>query len=262
MHRDVAVLVGEAMYKYATNADSANFLDGVKQAVSPSNLSPEQNLARWSWQLVYQLHLHASDRDTSSVQGIPELVTVDVLQSGVREQQPLACFLTLQMTSVGHLLPVVCSQGLEQLEVLTGNYKHDAVLISLFNIVPLFVDCPDNLIMCTSFQNILQNLLNADRTYMKIAKSFIGTDFPGTVLKHFGNMIEMQTRNPKWRSLIIFWAKSFISLPNWNRDPGVLYLLNLVIRTGFFIPEACRGLEVVFNELLEVIIILMTTIND
>lgn len=69
--------------------------------------------------------------------------------TGMREHQALACYLALAMTSVGHLLPLVCSQGLTQLESLLACYKYDAVLVAMHNIVALFVDSTDTLLMCT-----------------------------------------------------------------------------------------------------------------
>lgn len=44
--------------------------------------TPEQNLLKWAWQMAFRLRLHATDRGTTDVRGIPEVVELDVIQKG------------------------------------------------------------------------------------------------------------------------------------------------------------------------------------
>lgn len=126
--------------------------------------------------------------------------------------------------------------------------KYEAVLFILYQVVPLFLNSQECLINCEKFQEILQNLLNADRGYISMAKSLVYTQ--NTVLQQFGNMIETQIVNfslyglDSPRSLIRLWVNSLVSVPTWNKDMGIMYLLNVIIRTGFLFSDS---LEVVYD---------------
>lgn len=112
---------------------------------------------------------------------------------GIRENQPLASFVAVLMTTWGHLVPLVCSNGLDQLAVLQSHQKHEAVLFALYQILPIFIKHQECIINNSKFQDILLNLLNADRGYISYAKSFLITQ--NTILEQFGNMVEAQIAN-------------------------------------------------------------------
>lgn len=98
------------------------------------------------------------------------------------------------------------------------------------------------------------NLLNADRGYISMAKSLVFTQ--NTVLQQFGNMIETQIVNYAYydlqspKGLVRLWINSLVSVPNWNKDTAVIYLLDVIVRTAFFHVDA---LEVVFNILRDLL---------
>lgn len=167
---------------------------------------------------------------------------------GVRQRHCLSIFVTLLMTTWGHLVPLVCTRGFIEILYLQTQQKYEAVLFLLYQIVPLFLNSQECLINCEKFQEILQNLLNADRGYISMAKSLVFTQ--NTVLQQFGNMIETQIVNFSFyglenpRSLVRLWVNSLISIPAWNKDMGIMYLLNVIIRTGFLFTES---LEVVYD---------------
>lgn len=156
------------------------------------------------------------------------------------------------MTSWGHMIPLTCSKGFDQLLFLQSQGKQEAVLFALYQIVPLFVSSQECLINCEKFQNILMNLLNADRGYISMAKSLVFQQ--NTVLQQFGNMIETQISNfvyynlPSPRCMVRLWMNSLISIHSWNKDMGIMYLLNIIIKTAFIHNDA---LEVVYNILRE-----------
>lgn len=156
------------------------------------------------------------------------------------------------MTSWGHLVPLICSKGFDLILHLQSQGKQEAVLFALYQIVPLFLTSQECLVNYEKFQNILMNLLNADRGYISMAKSLVYQQ--NTILQQFGNMIETQISNyayydlPSPRCMVRLWMNSLISIPNWNKDMGIMYLLNIVIKSSFFHTDA---LEVVYNILRE-----------
>lgn len=175
---------------------------------------------------------------------------------GVREQQDLACFAAVLMTSWGHLVPLVCKYGLPQLQHLLTKYRYEAVIFALHLIVPLFVNSQELLINNEYFDNILHHLINADRTYTNMVKSFIVVQ--NTVLEQFGNMLEnlivsyAQYGLASPKLLVRLWINSLVSLPNWNKDNNILYLLDVVLRAAFFHSDAFEDACTIFRELLKV----------
>lgn len=160
------------------------------------------------------------------------------------------------MTSWGHLVPLVCTKGLILLTVLEQHKKYDAILFALYLIVPLFLNCQESLINCDSFQSTLQVLLNADRGYVNLAKSLVAPQ--NVVLEQFGNMIEHQIVNYRWydlnspRCLVRLWMNSLVSIPSWNMDYGVLYLLDIIIRSAFLHGDALQAVVEILRDLIQV----------
>lgn len=156
------------------------------------------------------------------------------------------------MTSWGHLVPLICSKGLSQLLYLQTQQKHEAVLFILYLIVPLFIDSQECIINLEKFQNILMNLLNADRGYISMAKSLVYAQ--NTVLQQFGNMIETQIVNYNYynldspRCLVRLWTNSLVSIPGWNKDMGIMYLLDVIIRTAFQHTDAVDTIYDILRE--------------
>lgn len=179
--------------------------------------------------------------------------------TGVRGQQELACFAAVIMTTWGHLVPLMCKHGLPQLQYLLTKYRYEAVIFALHLIVPLFVNSQELLINNECFDNILYGLVTADRTYTNMVKSsFLVTH--NTVLEQFGNMIENHIvsyaqyglGSPKL--LVRLWINSLVSLPNWNKDSGILYLLDVILRAAFFHSDAFEDAHSIFRELLKVML--------
>lgn len=155
-------------------------------------------LNEWAWRLVYRLKLHVTDRGVTDVSHVPELSRFEFLAMGVRAQQPLCSYLALMMTTTGHLIPMVCSHGFTQLQLMLSAQAYEPVVVALYSIVPLFLDCPESLVVSPQFQEILSALLAADKSYVKMAKSLISNEFPGLILKQFSWMVECQIHNPRW----------------------------------------------------------------
>lgn len=217
----------------------------------------EPGYLQWGWQTIVRLKLHIFDKGFDDMRKVFEPESYDVIMKGIRQQQPLASFVAVLMTSWGHLVPLICTQGMSQLLFLqTSNQKHEAVLFALYLIVPLFSNCQEDLINCEKFQLILSNLINADRSYISMAKSLISTQTTMTVLQQFGNMIETQIATFNYynlqspRCLVRLWMNSFLSIPHWNRDYGVLYLLDVIIRAAFFHADSVEVIYLILKELI------------
>lgn len=134
--------------------------------VRPS--SAEQVFGLWSWEIMARLRLHALDKPTPLVwtalaspaqafANIQEPEQIDIIAKGLREKQPLACYVALLATSWGHSLPLLCSHGFSQLHILHCFYKYEALLAVLQHTMPLFLDAQDSLLSCERL--VLKNFI-------------------------------------------------------------------------------------------------------
>lgn len=73
---------------------------------------------------------------------------MSALFTNVRKNQSMAIYMSLQITSLGHSVPQICTKGFSLLSVLQSGHLHTAVISLLQHMVPLFLDCPDSLIAC------------------------------------------------------------------------------------------------------------------
>lgn len=212
----------------------------------------DQNYAHWGWQTILRLKLHINDHAFTDFKNVKDVEKFNSISKGIRQKEPLASFVAVLMTSWGHLVPLICTEGLSHLLFLQLNEKHEAVLLALYLIVPLFVGCQECIINCEKFQQILYNLINANRSYISMIKSYLVEQ--NSIQQQFANMIQTQILNFNYynldspRSLVRLWINSLASIPNWSKDMGVLYLLDVIIKTCFFNSEA---LDVAYNILRE-----------
>ncbi|XP_044253867.1 ectopic P granules protein 5 homolog isoform X2 [Tribolium madens] len=215
----------------------------------------EPGYLQWGWQTILRLKLHINDKAFDDIKQVKDPEFYDVMIKGVHQQQPLASFVSVLMTSWGHLIPLICGNGLSQLLFLQTHQKHEVVLFALYVIVPLFIDSQEYIINNERFQEIISKLINADRGYISMAKSLISVQ--KTILQQFGNMIETQIVNfanyglSSPRSLVRLWVNTFVSIPNWSRDCGVMYLLDVIIRAAFFHQDALEVTNNILKELLQ-----------
>lgn len=213
----------------------------------------------WGWHTLFRLKLHYNDKGVKNLSIIKEPDYYNVILKGMKERQPISSFLTILMTTWGHLIPLVCSNGLKQLLFLQVNQQYDASILGLFLIVPLFIECQESLINCEPFQEALSGIINADRTYVNMAKSIISSQ--NTILEHLGYMIEYQIANYWWynlhspRCLVRLWLNSLVSIQKWNKDVGVMYLIDIIIRASFFYTDARDVIYNILKDLLQVCII-------
>lgn len=191
--------------------------------------TPERSLIRWAWRLAYALKLHATDRGRLDVSKVPEIVALDVIRRGCRELKPLPLFLSLMMTTHGHLVPMVCSHGFAALAALVDSGAHEPAIVALHSLLPLFVDCTDSLASCDGFRNVITALLNLDQSRLK---SIVGAGEAGAVSQLLAHMLEHQLSYVRWQSLAVAWTRVLLAVPNWAADPGAQNLLDTILRTS------------------------------
>lgn len=106
--------------------------------------------------------------------------------------------------------------------------------------------------------SIIVGLVQADRTYMKMAKNLISPDFPGLILKIFANMIEYQLQSSRRfclqspDPLVKLWLNILVLIPDWNRDQSIMYLMDTLIRASFFHLGTRAVTENIFQNLFSV----------
>nr|XP_022906095.1 ectopic P granules protein 5 homolog [Onthophagus taurus] len=214
----------------------------------------DPTFSQWSWAILFKLRLHITDRGISDFSKVLEPERYDVLRRGLRDQnKTIPAFLSVLVTTYGHLIPVICNKGLDQLIFLLNQQKYEAVLFALNLIVPLFLNCQESLVNCDKFQTIILGLLNADKGYLHL----VSKNLQNPILEQFGHMIgnqilncsEYEVESP--RIVVRLWMNSLVSVPNWNRDFGVMYLLDVIIKISFFYTEALEVCKNTLRELLQ-----------
>ncbi|KAK9711672.1 hypothetical protein QE152_g25342 [Popillia japonica] len=217
----------------------------------------ESRYSQWAWQTLFRLRLHYTDKGLTDFGKIFEPERFDVLRRGMKEQNLICCFLSLLMTTWGHLIPVICSKGFDQLLLLQVNQRHEAVLFILNLIIPLFLNCQETLINCEKFQNIITGALNAEKGYLHLAKTLIGVQ--NIVIQQFGHLIENHILNYRHygaesaKYVVRIWINSLVSTPNWNKDFGVMYLLDIIVKSSFLDDDALSCCIANIKDLLQIV---------
>lgn len=93
--------------------------------------SNEQAFSIWAWDTLSRLRLHQLEQSEAACQYaisspgqafscVPDLeadASLEVLVTGLRDKQPIACYAATRMTLYGHSVPLVCTKGFELLQV-------------------------------------------------------------------------------------------------------------------------------------------------
>ncbi|XP_003703213.1 ectopic P-granules autophagy protein 5 isoform X2 [Megachile rotundata] len=274
LHRRTALLIVELTMKYVPDSltQTASILsEGVKQVSSMIRPQSAQHaFSLWAWDMVSRLRLHQLDQTealchnallnpTEAFSTVPDMDRdsyLEILTIGIREKQPIACYVATIMTLWGHSVPLICTKGFSQLQILQSYCKYEQILICLHHIIPLFLECVDSLLKNEKFISLIMSLIVADRSYMKMAKSLIAPEFPGIILKQFSNMIHSHLYNFKRYHLqtpkhfVYLWLNVLVLVPDWNKDQSIMYLMDTVISATFFYVDAKSMVENVFHRLL------------
>ena len=207
----------------------------------------------WAWLMISRLHLHMMDRSqgeslatlAGSQAIFSQLLDYD-LNTDIEEvvaaavsRNPLACYLCLSLTQVGHSLPELVDRGLGLMKTILEAGRHLSVLEILSHVIPLLL-CDESLVKNPIFVNIVSSLLSADQGYLSMAKNLF--EFPGPVTKETGNMIEKMIRDfqryglTSPRKIISLLLKIITQVPDWTINSSALYLLDIICSHSFFDP--------------------------
>lgn len=206
IHVRMACLICEALNKHAPEVlGLSGISESVRQVSSLIDFtqSTKEQFATWCWSIVSLLRLHAMDQSVESIKRclqnptealmfVPELERIDTIYQGVNENRPLSLYVAVLVSLHGHTIPLICQKGFDLMQRLLTDHRHAAVIRCLELIVPLFLETPDTLGNLESFHSILNTLLNADKTYLKMAKDMVYPNTVGPVLELLDNMIHHQ----------------------------------------------------------------------
>ncbi|KAF7993173.1 hypothetical protein HCN44_006233 [Aphidius gifuensis] len=271
LHYNIALLIVELTMKYVPDMPGSQtaslLIEGVRQVssmVRPQN--SEHVFSLWAWDMMCRLRLHQLDQSVTICQEVmtnpagvfahvPDIDTntaLEILVYGLKEKQPIACFVSVMMTLLGHSVPLICTTGFSKLNILQNYHKYKHILIALQHIIPLFLECPESLINNDKFIELVVSLITADRTYVKMAKNLIASEFPGPIVKYFANMIESHMANYEKYCLnspepfVRLWLEIIFKIPNWNRDQNVMYIIDCILRTAFFHIDSRTTADMLF----------------
>uniref|UniRef100_A0A1A9W6G3 Ectopic P granules protein 5 homolog n=1 Tax=Glossina brevipalpis TaxID=37001 RepID=A0A1A9W6G3_9MUSC len=257
IHVRMACLISEALSKHAPEVVGISGIsESVRQVSSIIDFSQstKEQFSAWCWCIISMLRLHVMDQNLETIKKVlqnpseylmfvPELDGIDLIYQGVNENRPLALYVAILVSLHGHSIPLICQKGFDLMQRLLNDQRHFAVIRCLELITPLFLEIPDTLANVESFQNILSNLLNADKTYMKMTKDILYQNSISPVLELLENMIHYQiTSYMKYGlstplNLINVWLNCLTSLPNWQ-NTYVIYLLDKILRVAYQFPDA------------------------
>lgn len=246
-------------------------MSGISESVRQvSNLvkgqSPHQQFITWCWNMVSVLRLHSFDQNTDFVRRtirnpvdalrlVSEIERLPSIAQGVTDKRPIAVYLSILVTMWGHSVPQICHKGFAQMQQLLNDYRHSTVIRCIQLVTPFFFECPESLSKCTAFQTILNAILAADRTYIRMAKDFIASDYPGPVVELFANMIQSQIidycnyglQTPT--VLINLWLNCLTANPNWYKDSNAIHIVDLILRIAYQFPDSWATTKNFFKQL-------------
>uniref|UniRef100_A0A0K2TWM7 Ectopic P granules protein 5 homolog [Nasonia vitripennis] n=1 Tax=Lepeophtheirus salmonis TaxID=72036 RepID=A0A0K2TWM7_LEPSM len=244
-HQRTAATVIDACVKFAPNSIPDGFFEGSIMQVS--NLvhrqSPEQLFTLWAWGILSKLRLHAMDRgatlDVSCALDLYSDPRLNSVREGIRSKNPLAYYVALQGTQIGHSVPEICHKGFHHLKFLINAGRIEHFCECFINASYMFLPCPSSF-ACDELHDILITLITADHTYFKMAKDLIITDFPGPIMKEFSCMLLKQISINESlgfdnnETVLNLWFDPFTRILKESRDKNVLYLMDLFCRELFF----------------------------
>lgn len=266
IHIRMASLIVDVSTKHVPETiGSSAITESVRQM---SNLvkgqTPQQQFVAWCWNMISVLRLHAYDQDVESIRRavrnpldalriVSELERLPSVNQGVLENRPIAIYISILSTPLGHSVPLICQKGFAQMQTLLNDYRYSAVIRCIQLTTPFFLDCPESLSKCAAIQAIVSTILQADRTYLRMAKDLISADFPGPVVQQFANMIQAQLidyfnyglQTPT--ILINMWLNCLVTNPIWYKDQGSVYVIDIILRIAYQFIESWLSAKGIFK---------------
>ncbi|OQV20756.1 Ectopic P granules protein 5-like protein [Hypsibius exemplaris] len=258
VHQYVAVAIVEAFLKFISTKNRRLLLYEsllrLSSMVTTGKSTPEQLFVGWCWEVLLDLKLHrlaqhpdrlATLRNNAILdETIPNLsrdaVTLSPLNA-VQVRQPMACYVAVMLTDMGHSTSGVLKQGLDWIASLVEQYLYIPALETLEVVTPLFFANNQSvyLLQQDQFHFVMNCLLQADATYTRMVKNILAFEFPGKTLKSFGNMVihQLLQAGPNLAAAMGFWCRILTALKNWNRTAETLYVLDQVVKFAFYAGE-------------------------
>lgn len=255
IHVRMAYLVCEVYLKHVGESIGSG-ADETARLVGSGKKNPtkKEQYSMWCWSMVSVLRLHYMDlndqvvvnllQNPSMMNMIPEVEVTHGIYQGLTEQKPLAIYLSLLVSQLGHSIPQICHRGFDYLKSLLNDHRHSRVIRCLELMTPLFINCADSLYSCDKFMDILASIFVADKTYIKMAKELMTFDSRGPVLSFFGNMIQHQIMNfnrfglTSPTDLILLWINSLTRLKEWNKNVGIVWVVDMICQIAYQYPDA------------------------
>lgn len=255
IHLRMAYLVCEVYLKHVGESIGSGVNETARLSGSgKKNLSKKEQFSMWCWSMVSILRLHYMDLSDQVVVNllnnpmmmniIPEIEKTHGIYQGLTEQKPLAIYLALLVSQLGHSIPLICHRGFDLLKQLMNDHRHSKVIRCIELMTPLFINCADSLYSCDNFMTILASIFAVDKTYMKIAKELATIESRGPILTFFGNMIQHQILNfhryglSSPTDLILMWINCLTRLKEWNKNVGIVWVIDLICQIAYQYPDA------------------------
>ncbi|XP_065206271.1 ectopic P granules protein 5 homolog isoform X2 [Planococcus citri] len=254
-HCQTAIMIVKTLYLYAEEVPTASSTAIISQSVRQVSSvvrgqTPEQILNSWAWQILSKLKLHLMDQPVRMVRmaltdmrmtaRIPDINSdsedMRIISNGIARNQSVSFYVALLMSNLGHDLPLICEKCWDYCCILLSTYKYTQVLQILQLVLPYFLESIESLLKLEKFQSVIIQLLNADQTYMKMAKNLIISDFPRPILSQFAALVQFHVDNyarytlPNPNQMVELWMRILSSV--WKENcPAVAYLMDKILST-------------------------------
>ncbi|CAH1257809.1 EPG5 [Branchiostoma lanceolatum] len=256
LHRWMGLLLTQVSNHFMYNKEQAGLIAaGIKQvtqlaAAARLTVGPDQQLTSWLWEVALQLRLHATEQPQPALSAgtIAQAVMEDVpnftndsslqhLQRAVKTDMPIALYIALAMTSVGHDKSEFLSSGLPLLlQLVEGGHIVPTIHV-LAKITPLFLTCQHNILQEKRLLKVVEKVIQSDH-------SLTSSDM-GPHCKLLCSMIQFQVQSGfvsarvSSTTVLELWVRLLTSLPQWWYNPQVLQVLDSLLQTAF----RCKGGE-------------------
>lgn len=282
LHQQLALLLLEAYEKICVPFQAAGYV--YKQvrylsylATGTGESSTPMGFVSWIWTIMFRLKLHAFDSDHQAQLRLildgnppqdiaPDLEQCEWLHPIFRASKdlcPPAIFLSISVGSVGHYRDQVLTTGLKLLSTLTLGEQFAAAVKCIRHILPLFYLHQEMLTASQQFLEDLQRLVLADNTYVAAAKSLVGSEQPGCVLKQLAATMTSHVCQAKRWGLpslpIKLWILLLFHLPDipmhravykTKGRENVMYLLDVLVQLAYFEADCLESVIAQLTELL------------
>ncbi|CAH1788011.1 unnamed protein product [Owenia fusiformis] len=254
LHRSMALLLYQVYHKHITERNIRGVIaDSVTKVTSVvrTHQTNEQQLSDWVWDVTLSLHLHGNNQPQPSLTAAPSVYqifqrenlpdTTDpelyLIKKGMKDYSPLASYIALTMTKIGHSIEDVCSEGISLILCLVNHYHYIPAIHTLAYIMPLFVGKQEYLITNERFLHLVQSLTGADQN--RFTKGLF-QEFPGPVLKLLLCMIQVHIEKSSILpgdsgrlAVLHLWLTILTHIQHWQQDRGVLCVVDSVIKAAY-----------------------------